>query len=175
MPSIQETFREIVEANYDDLFSYAAFLTGRADETEDLVHQAFLLAFDRMAGGEGFRKDAASWLRGALRNLVHAWWRQKKKLPQDITDQLLTLAENADEAPTALAKKELAQALQQCLGTLDTDDRTMLAQRYGEGRRITDIAETIRQNVSTVRVRLFRLRQALRECVESRFNDEVRL
>jgi DNA-directed RNA polymerase specialized sigma24 family protein len=41
-----------------------------------------------------------------------------------------------------------------------------VARRYERGLRITEIAEELRRNAATVRVQLFRIRQALKLCVE---------
>jgi len=156
-----------VDAHYAALWPYARFLTRGSAEAEDLLHQAFLLAFDRLAAGEVFRGDVGKWLRGTLRNLVRAWWRQRRKLPQDVADRLATLAQEADDAPAAASKRELRAALEHCLGKLVPDDRHLVAKRYEEGLRITQIAEQLRKNTATVRVRLFRIRQALKDCVEA--------
>jgi len=148
------------------VWRYARFLTRGAAEAEDMVHEAFLLAFDRLAEGQEFSGDAGAWLRGALRNLVKSWWRERQKLPQDIADRLGLLAEEAEGALASLAGEELRAALDHCLGTLAPEDRELLARRYERGMRITRIAEELRRNAATVRVQLFRVRQALKECVE---------
>ncbi len=156
-----------MDRHYEPLWSYVGYLTGGAAEAEDILHQAFLVLFDRLAVGESIDPEAGKWLRGAVRNLVHAWWRQKRRLPQDLADRLELLAAEADDAPTAAAKAELRAALEHCLGTLEPDDRQFVAGHYEEGLRITEIAGRMQVNAATARVRLFRLRQALRTCVQS--------
>jgi len=155
-----------VDRHYEGVWRYARFLTRGAAEAEDMVHEAFLLAFDRLAAGEEFTGDAGAWLRGALRNLVKSWWRERRKLPQDVADRLVLLAEEADDALTVAAGEELRAALDHCLGLLGAEDRDLVARRYERGMRITRIAEELRRNAATVRVQLFRIRQALKECVE---------
>ena len=156
----------MVDRHYDGLWSYVSYLTRGADETEDLVHQAFLLAFERLAEGVEFRGDVGRWLRGAARNLVRAWWREKRKLPQDVADRLALLADEADDALTNVAKSEVRAALEHCLGKLPDPDRHLVAQRYERGLRVTAIAEELERNAASIRVRLFRIRQALKACVE---------
>ena len=148
------------------MWRYARFLTRGAAEAEDMVHEAFLLAFDRLVEGQEYTGDAGAWLRGTLRNLVRSWWRERQKLPQDVADRLGLLAEEADAALTAAAGQELRAALDHCLGLLGAEDRDLVARRYERGMRITRIAEELRRNAATVRVQLFRVRQALKECVE---------
>jgi len=169
---LQIDFQELVDRHYNDLWSYAGALTGGSAEAEDILHQAFLLAFDRMAAGRPLPAEAARWLRGTIRNLVYTWWRQKKKLPQDLCDQLRLVMDETDDAPDALVKAELREALARCLQQLRPEDREFLAMRYAQDKRITDVAEQIQLNVATARVRLHRLREILRHCVRRRFAPE---
>jgi RNA polymerase sigma-70 factor (ECF subfamily) len=156
-----------VDRHYEPLWAYVCSLTRGATEAEDLLHQAFLLAFDRLAAGEGFTGDAGAWLRGVLRNLVHAWWRARLRLPQDVADHLKRLADDADDALTVAATKELKAALAHCLGRLGPEERRLVAQRYEEGRRIESIAGEMRRSAVALRVQLFRIRQALKLCIET--------
>jgi RNA polymerase sigma-70 factor (ECF subfamily) len=167
---LRNLFQEIVDRHYEALWPYVCFLTGGAGESEDILHQAFLIAFDRLAAGKEFRGDVGKWLRGTVRNLVRAWWREKRKLPADIADRLEQIAEDADDALTQLGTAELKVALQHCLGLLPPEDRQLVAKRYERGLRITQIAEQMRRNAATVRVRLFRIRESLRACVESQLS-----
>ena len=165
--TLRTQFQELVDRYYEKLWPYVWFLTAGSRDGEDILHQAFLLAFDRLAAGEEFRGDPGAWLRGTLRNLVHAWWREKRKAPQALADQLALLAEEADDALTASAKEEVRAALEHCLAKLAASDRELVAKRYEQGLRITRIAEELEKNVATVRVRLFRIRQVLMLCVQA--------
>jgi len=140
-------------------------LTGRSAVTEDLVHEAFLLAFDRLAGGEEFTGDPGKWLRGTARNLVYRWWREKRGLPEAVVENLRKIAEESEQG-LETPEVETQAALARCLEKLSRDQRDLVESRYGRGLRITQIAQEIRMNVSTLRVHLFRIRQRLKTCVE---------
>ena len=167
IPELRQRFQEMVDRHYEPLWGYVGLLTGGASDAEDILHQAFLLAFDRLAAGREFEGEPAKWLRGTVRNLVRVWWRQRRKLPQDVADRLKLLADQADDIPTTVANKELRAALARCMGKLGPHDRQLLARRYEQGLRVTAIAQQMRRNAATVRVRLFRIRQALKLCVEA--------
>ena len=156
-----------MDRHYDGVWAYVSALTGGAAEAEDIVHQAFLAAFDRLAGGGGFTGDPGAWLRATARNMVYAWWRQQRRMPQDVADRLRQVADEADDALTRAARAEVRAALDHCLGTLPDADRQLVADRYERGLRVTQMAEQLREKAATVRVRLFRIRQALRRCVEA--------
>jgi RNA polymerase sigma-70 factor (ECF subfamily) len=168
--NLRERFTEIVDLHYKDLWSYVSFLTGGPDGCEDIVHQAFLLAFDRLAEGTEFTGDPGKWLRGTARNLVYTWWRERRKLPQDLAERLKTVIDESESVFESVANAETASALEHCLEKLSPEDRAMIRERYEKGVRITEIAEQTKANVTSLRVRLFRIRQALKLCVETQLS-----
>ncbi len=170
---MHDAFRQLVDSEYKAVWCYARFLVGDEDQAEDLVHEAFLLAFDRLAEGTPFTGDPGKWLRGTLRNLVKAWWRKRLRLPQDLADQLAQVAQAADDLGEQMDRRSAVAALSRCLEKLAADDRDLIALRYEDNHPIVGIAERLEINESTARVRLFRVRQALKECVESQFSGEV--
>ena len=166
--TLRTRFQELVDRHYDGVWAYVGALAGGAAEAEDIVHQAFLAAFDRLAAEKEFTSDAGAWLRATARNMVYTWWRERRRMPQDVADRLRQVADEADDALTRAAKAEVRAALAHCLEKLPEADRQLVAGRYEQGLRITHMAKQLQQNVATVRVRLFRIRQALKRCVEAR-------
>jgi RNA polymerase sigma-70 factor (ECF subfamily) len=166
IPGLRTQFQQLVDRHYDDLWRYVRRLTGGSGDSEDLLHEAFLLAFDRLASGPGFTGDPGDWLRATLRHLVCAWWREKRKLPQDVADRLKLLADEAEHAVSRVSRLETEAALAHCLAKLEPEDRALIAQRYENGLRVTQIAEQMKVNVATLRVRLFRARHSLKSCIE---------
>jgi len=169
----QREFRQIVDDHYEALLRYARFLLGRRGPIEDVVHQAFLLAFDRLAAGQPFQDDPGKWLRGTVRNLVRDVWRQQRKLPQDVADQLQQVVLQADEAGDAIDRTRVQEALRRCLERLEAGDRDLIGQHYAGGAQISEIARREELNAATLRVRLFRIRQGLKFCIEGHFAGEV--
>ncbi len=161
--SVHDQFHRVVDEHYDAVRRYARFLTGQADAAEDVVHEAFLRLHGRLASGP-LEGDAGKYLRGIVRNLVYDWWRAQRRMPQHLADRLKLLAEEADD--DGGRSEELRRALRRCLDRLNPDSRAILAKRYEGGSRIERIADDLRLNVVTVRVRLHRIRMALRRCVE---------
>ena len=144
------------------------FLTFGSTDSEDILHEAFLAAFDRLARGQEFEGEPGLWLRGTIRNLVRVWWREKRKAPQALADRLVLLAGEADDPHAKMSRDEIKAALEHCLARLAEADRQLVEKRYGQGLRITKMAEELGRNVATVRVQLFRIRQTLMLCVQSR-------
>lgn len=168
MSRLRRRFQAMVDRHYKDRWSYVCLLTGNSPESEDILHEAFLLAFDYLREGKTFRKDAGKWLRGTVRHLVYAWWREKRKLPKDLADHLDSLAAEAEDVFSGAIRDELATALEHCLGKLASRDRELVSKRYEQGLRNTIIARRMQKKTATIRVRLFRIRQTLKLCLEHR-------
>jgi RNA polymerase sigma-70 factor (ECF subfamily) len=76
--------------------------------------------------------------------------------------------------PTPAFEDELA-ALKRCLAELKENDRSLLAEKYGNGAALEELARTERQSVGYLKQRLFRLRRRLGECVRRRVAEESRI
>jgi len=75
----------------------------------------------------------------------------------------------AEELPQALAPShERLAALEKCLERLRDQDRRLLEHRYRRGSNLEDFSRSCGRSVSALSVTLFRLRAALRRCVEDR-------
>ena len=169
---LRNRFEELVDRCYRPVLSYVFRLTGGCRDSEDLTHQAFLLAFERLARGEEFSGDPGRWLRGTARNLVRGWWRRARKAPALVADRLaLAVAEDQNPAAAA-AQAEEREALDHCIGQLVPKDRDVLAKRYEEGLKASEIAAQIRASVEAVYMRLSRIRQKLKLCVQRQLTGE---
>lgn len=157
-----------MDRHYGSVWACVSVLTARSADTEDLVHQAFLLAFERLADGGGFTGDPGKWLGGTARHLVFAWWREKRRMPETVAQRLEALVAREDEDALSRADRaEVRAALHQCLARLSEEERYLVRQHYEEDEGLVRIAESLRLNAVTVRTRLHRIRQALRRCLEA--------
>ena len=77
------------------------------------------------------------------------------------------MAEEADNPTTEPEHPALNDALAHCLEKLNSEDRQLLSKRYEDAHPITAIAQQMKRNAATVRVRLYRIRQGLKRCMES--------
>jgi RNA polymerase sigma-70 factor (ECF subfamily) len=170
---LDRQFRKLVDQHYGSVWACVSVLTGRAPDTEDLVHEAFLLAFDRLSGGTPFSGDPGKWLRGTARHLAFAWWRKKRDLPEALVHHLELLAEQDGDPLGDICRAESVGALRHCLEKLPDQERALVRDRYERGESTVRIAERTLLNPVTVRTRLHRIRQALRRCMETAMAGEV--
>lgn len=72
----------------------------------------------------------------------------------------------------AMASQQEHDALAQCLGTLRPEDRELLHARYATEASLETYAQEAGARVGTLKARLFRLREALRRCMELRLQPK---
>ena len=172
--SLRGSFTQLVDLYYESLWAYTASLVAGSEAADDLVHDAFLVAFEYLAQGREFSGDPEKWLRGVVRNIVHAWWRKNRKFPPAVAERLKAGAGEEETSLAALEKAEEEEALTRCLDKLGDEDRTLIGKRYTQRFRATRLAREMGININTLRVRLFRVRKWLKACVEMQSAGEGR-
>jgi len=140
--------------------------TGRVDTSEDLAQETFLRAWKNL----GQLKDLAgfrAWLCTIARNVLHNHYRQKKtvSLDQSDPDSFSSGSENPSE--TLIRQEELVM-LEQAIMQIPAEYREPLVMFYRQHQSTRDVAESLGLNESTVRTRLHRARQMLREEIAAR-------
>lgn len=145
--------------------------TGRVDISEELAQETFLNAWKNLRQLRdlgGFR----GWLCTIARNMVHNYYRQKKTIPLEpehlagMTDQSPSPSENA------ISQEEQAM-LEQTLMQLPEEYRQPLVLFYRQGQSTKEVAVSMGLNESTVRTRLHRARQLIREEIATRLEKTL--
>lgn len=175
-------FQVLVERYQKKMLNIAYRITGDYEEACETVQETFLSAFKAI---KKFRGEAAfsTWLTGITMN--HARNRLKKirshshhegvSIDDPIEDETgqIFYDHPSQEEPIIeqLEKKELQAKVQECIGTLDDEFREVLVLRdmqefsYDEIHAILNIPE------GTIKSRLFRAREALKNCLKKVIGD----
>ncbi len=166
-------FEELVSIYQDKIVTLCYYLTGNHADAQDLAQEVFVRAYTNL---KSFRQEAGlgTWLhRIAINQWANMQRRQKFTNLVSLDDPVQT--ESGDLARTvasadqdgdpagALEEKELQSAVQQALRSLSEEYRTVLVLREIEGYSYEEIAEIAGCSLGTVKSRLSRARQALRE------------
>ncbi len=151
--------------------SAAAWLIVRDTQAaEDIFQDVVLKAMTRETH---FTSEAAvmSWGFIAARREGIDWLRRRKKEP---TTLHATLYESLQEEWLHPAEAPRLEALRECMRRLPESARSLFRLRYVEGYACAEVADRLGSGRNAIYKRLSRLHQALRECVESRIDPEVR-
>lgn len=147
------------------LRAFVGYLMAAAADTADVVQEVNLILWekrDQYQLGSDFR----SWAFTTARYVVLGHRRRQRKdgvllFDPDLVDSL------ADEWQAQPDEHDLKlAALHNCLEKLSDPDLSLLRARYSGHGKIERLAEEAGRRGGGLRVRLFRLRAALKQCVE---------
>lgn len=173
----RQLFRRLLRENGDKIYSFALGLVGNKDEAADMVSEAFARAlrnFDRFEAGRNFH----SWLFKIVQNI---YIDKKRRLEQRKTvsieevvktdergRKLDDLWESSDPAPDEdMLRSERVSSVQGALGKIPSTfrDPLMLCDMFSMS--YDQISQSLKLPVGTVRSRIFRGRQMLRDLMRS--------
>jgi RNA polymerase sigma-70 factor (ECF subfamily) len=162
----KEAFEELVRRHQHRVFAAAGGILRRREDVEDIAQQVFVKAYFSL---KRFDQRAAfsTWLYKITVNECWDLLRKKKVRPlvyeSDLSEeqarQLITSGEKANPGPDISEKIEARENVERLLEGLDERDRLMLVLKEVEGFSIQEIAEVLKLNGNTVKVRLFRARR----------------
>jgi RNA polymerase sigma-70 factor (ECF subfamily) len=171
-----DAFGALVHANYSEVRIFMAMHLGNAPDLDDLVQDVFTRAF---AGLSTLRQTGAfrSWLLGIARNRVleHLRERLRTATADNNTLELLlyrTELDILDAGDDEARRASELEALRDCIRRLPAESARMIREHYFKGRSIGELAANAHKKEGAVRVMLFRVRSALRDCVRSRVRPE---
>ena len=158
-------FGVLVQRYQDRLYSSIVHVVGCRVEAEDVVQDAFVQAYVKL---DTFKRNSKffTWIYRIAFN--SALSRRRRKKPTLSVDQSreITGAEPAsdDDAPDdRILRNERVRQVQEALSMLTEDHRSILVLREMDGKSYEDIAEILNTPVGTVRSRLSRARNQMRD------------
>jgi RNA polymerase sigma-70 factor, ECF subfamily len=161
---------DLVTTHQRTVFNLAFHLLGDRDEALDVSQEVFLRVFRTLSRFRG-QSALRTWIYRIVVNQVRnrqRWWRRRRRADLiSLEDHLKRCGEieaTREILPDRLlASKETAGRIWAAMERLPFDQRTALVLREIDGLRYEEIAFTLNVAVGTVKSRLTRARQALRE------------
>lgn len=159
------SFGELVRKYQDRLFHTMRHVVSSREEAEDVVQEAFVQAFVKLAS---FKRNSAfyTWLYRIAFNTAIS--RGRRKRPEASVDAARERVgeepmDDTEDAAERVLRQERAGQVQQALTELSDEHRAILVLREMEGLCYEEIAEVLDLPVGTVRSRLHRARSQMRE------------
>jgi RNA polymerase sigma-70 factor (ECF subfamily) len=165
-----EAFGTLVQKYQDRLYPTALRLTGGAEDAMDLLQDAFFQAFRKL---KSFQGDSSfyTWVYRVMVNLALSGRRKRtpklfRQASQVETVEPVDTSETSD--PSAqLVRQERETAIQNALNQLATDQRVVVVMKEFDGLRYDEIAAALKIPIGTVRSRLHRAREELKEMLSA--------
>lgn len=159
-----DTDKDILEALYRKYYSaayaYCIALCGNVHLAEDIAADAFVKSYLSLPNDvQSFRY----WLLRVCKNL----WIDHLRRQQHVTsDEPLQYISDGVTPEMEYIKNEQRKALWKAIGTLAPPDRELLTLHYFSGLPLHEIAPLMGKSYATVRQRMVRLRQELKQRME---------
>jgi len=170
-PGKPDDFTELVKRHHRDLLVYAVALTRNSATARDVVQDAFILAYEKIALFDVTR-DFASWMRGIIRNKWREWLRKNRRY--DLSDNELARIDSdiaAWQSSRLHDENTLFDSLEQCLDLLPKNLRAAVDAYYYEGRSGDEVADVLQVAPAAVRKRLQRARSLLKQCLDHKTGE----
>lgn len=159
----RETFSGLVCENHATLTAYARMITGDGVKAGEVVQDAFVTAWQNI-GKFDVTRDVSSWLRGIVRN---KWREACRRGNREISMDEETLAAIESTIVEWQADRpEVFDRLAHCRGQLPSALAESVDAFYDEQLSTEEAALRLEINGATLRKRLERAREALRQCLQ---------
>jgi RNA polymerase sigma-70 factor (ECF subfamily) len=166
-----KAFEDLVCRYERKIYTIAYRMMGNYDDANDLAQEAFLRAFQAIGG---FRQESSffTWLSRIVTNVCRDELRKRYRKPVESLDkeiclgdleikkQIPSLAPGPDEI---YEKMELQRELQEIIVTLSPEFRCALVLRDIQGFTYEEIAEELECSLGTVKSRIYRARNYVKE------------
>ena len=136
------------------------------NDANDIIQEVAAQAsihFDRYDPERPF----SAWVFGIARQRIVQWYRKQNRTPIMFSSETVEMI-----LPTLAALKaepsDRMESLRECVKKLNEKQLRLIDLKYSQQLTSEDIAATIGSTSSSINVMLFRIRDALRRCVEKR-------
>jgi RNA polymerase sigma-70 factor (ECF subfamily) len=154
----------LVERYFHPLYSF--FQTKLDSEADELVQATFLAC---LAAKDRFRHDSTfrTFLYGIAKNQLYAALRGKGKAGRNVELDASSIAELVSTPRTKLSRNQDYERLVARMRRLPVEQQTLLELHYWSELGIGELAEIFEAPEVTIRSRLHRARNALRELMQA--------
>ncbi|MCD6382666.1 MAG: RNA polymerase sigma factor [Candidatus Hydrothermae bacterium] len=149
-------FEKTVITYKDQLYNYLFWMTGNRTEAEDVLQETFLRYYKY---GDPVENPKA-WLFKVARNV---YLKRQRKRSREVSLELVGADPVMPGMQIALEREELIRKVREGLRKLKDHHREVIILRYMEGLSYEEIAAVLGESVGTIKSRLNRAKEKLKE------------
>jgi len=173
-----EMFGRLVERHQDRIYNSVYYMVSNREDAEDLAQEVFLKAYDSI---HSFRQEAkfGTWLFGIMLNTVRSYWRKKARrsgklrLDHGEDGETIDLEAEVDGPVESSVRAERVQQVREAIDKLKDDLREVIVLRDIDGMTYEEISEALDVPMGTVKSRLYRARNSLKEKLVPVLGEEL--
>jgi RNA polymerase sigma-70 factor (ECF subfamily) len=166
----EEAAREFVETYRDYMYRTCSNILGYRDpDAEDMVQEAFVIAFRKLKGFE-FRAPLKAWLAQICAYLCFRNIRKRSRMVLKMDEEMgmierVLSQDAASRQKESEDRKEKLDLIQECLSRMSQDCRSVVDLRDRQEKSYAEIGKVLRVPIGTVMSRLARCKEALKALV----------
>jgi RNA polymerase sigma-70 factor (ECF subfamily) len=153
------------------LFGYLMTLLSNTHDARDVLQETNLVMW-RKIGDFETGTDFGAWARRCAYYQALAFLRDRKRDRHLFDDDVLALLANED-TNSSHDEDERRLALRDCLACLPDKHRRLIDRRYREEIPIRQLAVDHGKNESALKMAMMRIREVLRQCIESKLEEST--
>jgi RNA polymerase sigma-70 factor (ECF subfamily) len=159
----EEAFEEAVMLYKDRVHAYATVMLRDPAEAQDVAQEALVRLWEHRGRVE--QRGAKLWLMRTVKNLCIDRLR-RIKVRSEVGDGDEVVESEADHTPNPeklTESSEVGRAIEEALASLSPRDRSVIVMREVQGLPYDEIASILELPLGTLKARLHRARERLRE------------
>jgi len=176
MAGDQSAYAELVKRHQRFVFTLAMRFTKSREDAEEVAQDCFTKAYRSL---NSFKKESkfSTWLYSIVYTTAMTALRKKRLHTASIDDEATHIQiENTPSGYDVNNAENRSRSfyLNQAIEQLSADDATIITLFYKGEQSLEDIAQTLGVEANSVKVKLFRARQRLKEKLERNLKHEVK-
>jgi len=171
----QQAYAEIVKRYQSFVFTIALRYTSNREDAEEIAQDSFVKAYRSLSDFRGDSKFS-TWLYTIVTTTSLTFLRKKKLETHSLdNEKVFEAADSLDSGFRAnqVEQKSRVTMVNKAIGLLSPDDAQIITLFYKGEQSLDEIGQIMGMEPNTVKVRLHRARQRLREKMEKHFTAEV--
>ena len=161
----REAASELVQLSYEKVFAYFRRLCGHEEDAADLTQKTFRKVWLSLSSYQG-RSSFSTWIH-AIAHHVYVDWRRGKAPPISQSEEWWRAQPDSAPGPfESAAQRDAAAHIYALVEKLDEEARETVHLHYYQGLTLDQTAEVLSIGVSTVKYRLRRAVEFLRDRVD---------
>lgn len=171
-----EAFQDLASRHAAGVFNLAMLILKNRSEAEEVLQDAMLTAFEKLAGFRG-SSSFKTWLYRIARNCSLMRLRKRRREPDPLPEEWEKPADPrpwSENPEAAFGRAELRKVLDEAFGTLPEIYRTAFWLRDVQGMSNQEVADTLGLSLPAVKSRILRARLHLRDRLAPYFEERGR-
>ncbi|MBI1375542.1 MAG: sigma-70 family RNA polymerase sigma factor [Phycisphaera sp.] len=165
----QDNFVRVLTDRQPALYGYIFSLLPNRDAAWDVLQETNLSLWKKCDGEEEIHNlDALA--HEVARYEVMTWLTKNRRDKLRFSDEVVRLM--AEDAAARPARADKRAALRECLRDLPEHTRELVQRRYAPGGSVQTLADALGRSTAAVSQALYRVRNALKRCIEHRLTRE---